>query len=98
MFPAFRHSNADGGQTRVWLKGQGQSLHGGFQTLNTSAWPNDASVCLLSSVLETGPIPPRYYLSPAACAGILRRAEKRGKTLPRPLLIALQSAANKFQK
>jgi site-specific DNA-cytosine methylase len=46
---------------------------------NISAWPNDASVCSLSSVLETGPIPQRYYLSARACAGILRRAEKRGK-------------------
>jgi hypothetical protein len=30
-------------------------------------------------------IPERYFLSSTACAGILRRAEKRGKQLP-PLL------------
>jgi hypothetical protein len=39
----------------------------------------------LAAVLETGPIPVGYWLSATACAGILRRAETRGKTLP-PLL------------
>ena len=32
---------------------------------------------------------PKYYLSPKACAGILRRAEKRGKALPPVLEKAL---------
>jgi len=61
--------------------------------LNTSDWPNDASVCSLSEVLTAEPIPQRYYLSPKACAGILRRAEARRKTLPQPLLAALQAVA-----
>lgn len=56
---------------------------------NISEWPNDAAVCLLSQVLETGSIPQRYYLSAKACAGILRRAEKRGKKLPEALEQAL---------
>ena len=47
----------------------------------------------LSQVLETGSIPQRYFLSSTACAGILRRAEKRGKTLPAALQQALAAVA-----
>lgn len=35
-----------------------------------------------------------YYLSPRACAGILRRAEKRGKELPGQLRLALEVVAD----
>ncbi len=68
----------------------------GFLTLNTSEWPSDAAVCLLSDTLEIGTVPQRFYLSDKACAGILRRAEKRGKQLPEDLKIALEAVA--FQK
>ena len=61
----------------------------GSWTLSGSEWPRDAAVCSLSDVLETGKVPQRYFLSPKACAGILRRAEKRQKTLPEPLRQAL---------
>ena len=54
------------------------------------ACPSAAAVCSLSEVLEMD-APPKYYLSAKACAGILRRAEKRGKELP----IALRSALEK---
>src|SRR5690606_38133167 len=58
-----------GGPTEAW-------------TLSTSVWPSDASVCSLSHILEgTGEHLQRYYLSARACAGILLRAEKRGKVL-----------------
>ena len=50
-------------------------------------------MCSLSQVLEEDLIPQRYYLSPKACAGILRRAEKRGKVLPTTLHHALSAAA-----
>lgn len=59
---------------------------------NISDWPNDAVVSSLSQVLVRGSIPQEYFLSSKACAGILRRAEKRGKALPTPLLRALQAA------
>ena len=61
----------------------------GSWTLNTSEWPSDAAVCLLSDTLETGDVPQRFFLSATACQGILRRAEKRGKTLPPALHQAL---------
>ena len=70
-------------------------------TLSMSEWtdlpeqcPNDDGVCSLSDILETGDVPQRYYLSPRACAGILRRAVKRGKTLPQRLAHALQAVVD----
>ena len=66
-------------------------------TLNTSEWPNDAAVCSLSQILETGDVPQRFYLSPKACQGILRRAAKRGKSLPPPLARALQAVVDSEQ-
>ena len=60
-------------------------------TLNTSEWPSDADVCLLSDTLETGDVPQRFFLSAKACQGILRRAEKRGKKLPNALQVALEA-------
>ena len=60
---------------------------------NISEWPNDAVVCSLSQVLEQGSIPSRFFLSSTACAGILRRAEKRGKQLPEALQKALEAVA-----
>ena len=47
----------------------------------------------LSSVLEQGPVHPEYYLSAKACSGNLRRAERAGKRLPKPLVTALQAGA-----
>jgi len=59
-------------------------------TLSISEWPKDAAVCSLSDTLETGDLPQKFFLSAKACAGILRRAEKRGKKLPELLHQALQ--------
>ena len=67
--------------------------HGGCWTLNTSEWPSAAAVCSLSDTLETGAVPQRFFLSAKACAGILRRSEKRGKELPPALQLALLSVA-----
>ena len=65
-----------------------------FWTLSTSEWPKDAAVCSLSQTLEVGNVPQRFFLSPTACRGILRRAEKRGKELPEALAVALRTAAS----
>jgi hypothetical protein len=77
------------GQTLVVCMAPKEQLRGGSLTPNISEWPNDAAVCSLSQVLETTSIPQRFFLSPRACAGILRRAEKRGKELPPALQTAL---------
>ena len=65
----------------------------GFLTLSTSEFPSDGAACSLSDILETGDVPRRFYLSAKACAGILRRAAKRGKELPRALKLALEAVA-----
>ena len=71
----------------------------GALTLNTSVWHSDANVCLLSDVLEeNGSVPQRFYLSPRACRGILRRAGKRGKELPTTLRRALEAVAGNLSE
>lgn len=70
------------------------SEHGELLMLSTTAYPSEEegfSVCSLAEILEPD-VAPKYYLSPKACAGILRRAEKRGKKLP-PLRAALTQVA-----
>jgi hypothetical protein len=62
-------------------------------TLNTSEFHSAAVASSLSDILETGDIPQRFFLSETACRGILRRAEKRGKKMPQPLHLALQTVA-----
>ncbi len=86
----------EGGHTRVWLLDPSESSRGGRWTPSFSVWPSDgsASLCSLSEVLEVGAVPMRYYLSPTACKGILRRADKRGKDLPVALKSALEAVAS----
>ena len=61
---------------------------GGAWMLNTGVSPNDARESSLSQILQDAP-PIKYYLSPKACLGILRRASERGKALPPKLERAL---------
>jgi hypothetical protein len=69
-----------------------------FLTLKTSESHSAAVACSLSDVLETGDVPQRLYLSAKACAGILRRAEKRGRQLPHLLQTALERVAQTITK
>ena len=87
-------SELQNGQARVLPLDQNDGLLGGLSMPNISEFHNDATVCSLSDVLEQAPIPRRFYLSAKACAGILRRAEKRGKALPRQLEAALKAVAS----
>jgi len=74
----------------------GMGSHIGCLTLKTSESHKDAEECLLSDVLETGNLRPEYYLSPKACAGILRRAEVRNKKLPELLYRALLTVSKQL--
>ena len=47
---------------------------------------------LLSQILMDK-VPPRFYLSPRACQGILRRASEHGRVLPEVLRLALEQQA-----
>ena len=64
-----------------------------FLTQNILEYPSDGVASSLSDILEDGELPQRYWLSGRACRGILRRVEKRGKTLPLPLARALKAVA-----
>ena len=89
--PSFQSAD---GRTLAWLMDPQEQRAGASWTPNISDWPNAASVCSLSSVLEPAEsIPPKYFLSGKACAGIIRRAAKRGKELPLQLQHALQRVA-----
>ena len=57
--------------------------------LNTGEFPSAAVESTLLSILVEN-VPKKYYLTAKACSGILRRAEKRGKALPKILRIALE--------
>jgi hypothetical protein len=83
-----------GGDQRASLKGRWGSSSGAYWTRNGSEFRNGGVASSLSSILETGEIDPRYYLSRKACAGILRRAAKRGKILPAALAAALEAVAS----
>ena len=66
---------------------------GGSSMLNTGPAPlKEEDVYSLSQILQDSP-PPKYYLSKAACLGILRRAEEREKDLPEQLESALKAQA-----
>ena len=68
------------------------ALHGGAFLRNTGPSPRDATESCLSQILEDHP-PKKYYLTTAACLGILRRAKERGKPWPKALDTALRIQA-----
>ena len=89
-----RAGRLSGSSSQKWMT-SGTVSHGEFWTRSSSEWPSDAAVCSLPEVLETGGRNElaRFYLSPRACDGILRRAAKRGKPLPPELKMALEAQA-----
>lgn len=84
----------ENGRTQVTCLALGAASPGACSTLNISASPNAASVCFLWQVVEMVSIPPKYFLSARACAGILLRAARRGKKLPVLLDQALKQQAD----
>ena len=76
--------------------GSGIAEHGECLMLNGTEWPSAAEgslACSLASILEPS-VDRKYFLSKKATQGILRRAAKRGKTLPLALQMALEAVAN----
>ena len=68
-------------------------LRGVSLTRNIGEFPSEENVSSLSQILQEG-VPEKYYLSPKACQGILRRASVRGKKLPAVLEKALLHQAS----
>ena len=66
--------------------------HGGCSMRSIGEFPKEENASTLSQILIAG-VPEKYYLSPKACQGILRRASVRGKELPEVLKKALERQA-----
>ena len=64
------------------------ALPGASWTVNSGESPNVAVESHLWQILQDN-APRKYYLSVRAAQGILRRAERRGKELPKALMEAL---------
>ncbi len=65
-------------------------LLGEFTTRSFGECPSEENASRLSQILQDS-APQKYYLSARACAGILNRANKRGKELPEILKQALEN-------
>ena len=87
--PRFQCLILDGGPMPVWYEAEALISHGACTTPNISEQHSGAGACSLSQILEPD-APEKYSLSPKACAGILRRAARRGKDLPPLLKLALE--------
>jgi len=94
--PKFQYLGPVNGQTAEWLEATELTSLGACTTPNISECHSDAGESFLSAILVAG-APEKYSLSPKACQGILRRAEKRGKTLPTMLHEALITQASQIQ-
>ena len=81
------------GQSRTYIWETDGAWLTEFSTLNTGVSPSEGQESTLSQIL-LAEVPEKYYLSPKACLGILRRASVRGKELPEVLKKALERQAD----
>lgn len=84
-------SQASGGRLiasscQRWMR-SGMVWHGEYWMRSFSVWPKDANVCSLLEVLEPC-VARKYFLSAKACRGIISRADRRGKPLPKRQALA----------
>lgn len=87
--PIFQCLQVENGQPQEWLEGGRLTQLGESLTLNIGEYPSVENESTLSEILEDN-VPEKYYLSPKACLGILRRAKNKGRKLPDNLRIALE--------
>lgn len=83
---------ASGQMPEVWTETDFQSL-GVLETQLTKECHRDVEESFLWQILEEQ-VQEKYFLSEKACRGIIRRSEKRGKTLPEVLKTALMVQGN----
>lgn len=83
VLKCLKRAGLPGGGTTMKWEDDG-AWCGELTTRNTGECPNVAVVSRLSQILEETPHP-KYNLTAKACQGILRRAERRGKDLPKLL-------------
>ena len=95
--PRFQYLPMHDGQTRDWWNCRTVTLRGESSMLNIGECPNDERESSLSQILEkTEDVPQKHYLSPKACAGILRRAKERGRVLPEVLKRQLEIQSKSY--
>jgi len=82
-------TSAMGGATECWTLGTSESLNPADESFS---WAS------IETVLETGDIPQRFYMTPKACAGMERRNLRRGMKLSDALHRAVQSLAATWQQ
>ncbi len=87
--PIFQCLQVANGQPQEWLEGGRLTPLGESLMLNIGEYPSVENESTLSEILEDN-VPEKYYLSPKACLGILRRAKNKGRKLPDNLRIALE--------
>lgn len=84
--------------SRRWPNSGSMTSPGECWTHDTSECPNGGGASSsLRDVLHRGSVPEMFSLSPRAAAGILRRATKRGRTLPASLEAALTVLAERHE-
>lgn len=84
--------------SRRWPNSGSMTSPGECWTHDTSECPNGGGPSSsLRDVLHRGSVPEMFSLSPRAAAGILRRATKRGRTLPASLEAALTVLAERHE-
>ena len=89
--PRFQCLKMANGRTQEWQNCLSVKSHGASSMLNIGECPNVDAESSLSRILEPRQdVRAKYYLSPKACEGILRRARERGKELPPELKEALE--------
>ena len=86
--PTFHYLQKESGQWLLAGWGTAGPSPTAFSMHSFGECPSAAAESRLSQILEDTPHQ-KYYLSAKACAGILRRAERRGKKLPPELEAAL---------
>lgn len=87
--PIFQCLQVANGQPQEWLEGERLTPLGESLMLNIGEYPSVENESTLSEILEDN-VPEKYYLSPKACLGILRRAKNKGRKLPDNLRIVLE--------
>lgn len=80
------------GQTQAASWEMGGALLGAYTMHSFGEFPKEENASRLSQILEEQ-AHPKYSLSAKACAGILSRAQRRGKALPEVLKAALENQA-----
>ena len=91
--PKFQCLNLDDGPKPVWSEGDMLISLGSSKTpVNITESHSEEGACSLCAVFEPR-VHQKYCLSQRACAGILRRANARGKALPPMLKAALEARA-----